>query len=114
MYVFTSPTCPHCPAAKEFASQVAKERGDVTLKNVVSGMSGSNGLFKKFDVASVPTIIIKGPGYDKNIGLRGAQPPKTLHKYLDLALGMQPQEEEAQARKGFFSRIGALFNALEE
>lgn len=109
MYVFTSPTCPHCPQAKEIAMGVAKERDDVALKQVVSGMGGSNALFKKFDVMSVPTIIIKGPGYSRNIGLRGTQPAATLHKYLDKALGLETREEEASAKKGFFSRLFAAF-----
>lgn len=115
MYVFTSPTCPACPAAKEITAQLAKQRDDFVLKNVVSGMAGSNGLFKKHDVVSVPTIIIKGPGYPQNIGLRGAQPIPTLNKYLDLALGLEVKNEEKTARSGgFFGKIKTFFSALEE
>ncbi|MFP4524733.1 MAG: thioredoxin family protein, partial [Candidatus Woesearchaeota archaeon] len=80
LYVFSSPTCPHCPTAKAIAGQVAKERDDVIYKDVVSGMAGSNKLFKKFDIASVPTIIIQGPAYPQNIGLKGTQPVPTLNK----------------------------------
>lgn len=102
LYLFTSLTCPHCPAAKLFAEQVRKERGDFTIAHVVSGMPGAERLFRKFDVQSVPTIIIKGPGYPHRIGLRGTQSPKTLHKYLDLALGIQ---KEHKPQKGFLARL---------
>ena len=107
-------TCPNCPPAKAIAHDVAKARDDVVLKNVVSGMGGSNGLFKKFDVMAVPTIIIKGPSYPQNIGLRGVQPAKTLHKYLDMALGIKFADEEPVSRTGFFSKIRGLFAGLEE
>lgn len=113
MYLFTSMTCPNCPPAKQLAHDVAKERDDVVLKNVVSGMAGSNGLFKKFDVMAVPTIIIKGPGYDKNIGLRGVQPAKTLHKYIDMALGIQP-EEQPTGKSGFLSKLKRVFANLDD
>lgn len=114
MLVFTSPTCPQCPMAKEFAHNVGKARDDVTIKHVVSGMPGSNGLFKKHDVMAVPTFIIKGPGYPSNIGLRGVQPEQTLHKYVDLALGKQLSEIEKKEKKGFFTKIKQVFAALEE
>lgn len=116
MLVFTSPTCPACPAAKELTSQLAKQRDDFVLKNVVSGMPGSNGLFKKHDVVSVPTIIIKGPGYPQNIGLRGAQPIPTLNKYLDMALGVEQEEATGEKPRtgGFFGKIKSFFAALEE
>ncbi len=102
MMVFSSPTCPHCPAAKNFAEQVHKERDDVRLQLVTSGTPGAEKLFRKYDVASVPTVIIKGDSYDQNIGLRGAQSPKTLHKYVDLALGIE-REEEVKEKKSLFS-----------
>ena len=117
LYVFTSPTCPHCPSAKAIAGQVAKERDDVVYKDVVSGLAGSNKLFKKFDVTSVPTIIIQGSDYPQNIGLRGTQPVPTLHKYLDIATGKRDVEEESSSGgegKGFLSRVKRFFSALEE
>lgn len=116
LYVFSSPTCPHCPTAKAIAGQVAKERDDVTYKDVVSGMAGSNKLFKKFDIASVPTIIIQGPEYPQNIGLKGTQPAPTLHKYLDVAVGKREVEESSSSSggSGFLGKLKRMFSALEE
>jgi len=78
------------------------------LKNIVSGSRESERLFKKFGVVSVPTFIIKGPGFPQNIGLRGVQSEKTLHKYLDIALGLRRVEESSSA-PGFFSKVKAFF-----
>lgn len=106
IYLFTSPTCPHCPAAKAQAEQLAKEREDIELKTIISGMPGEE-LFKEYDVTSVPTFIIKGAGFPNNIGLRGSQNIKTLSKYVDKALGKEPQEQQKdkQEKKGLFKKI---------
>ncbi len=104
MYVFTSPTCPHCPAAKKIASEVANSRDDVVYKDVVSGMPGSERLFRKFDISSVPTIIIRGPAYPNNIGLRGVQSRKTLNKYINLALGLESLPEKSSSG-GFLKKL---------
>ncbi len=105
LFVFTSLTCPHCPVAKKIASEVAGARDDVVYRDVVSGVAGSERLFRKFDIQTVPTIIIQGPAYDGNIGLRGAQPEKTLNKYLDIALGKRSLEDEKKSGGGFFRKL---------
>ena len=106
LYVFSSPTCPHCPAAKSISEEFARERDDVKLIQVVSGTGGAEKLFRKFDVMSVPTIIIRGPAHPNNIGLRGAQGKNVLAKYVDIALGKAPAIEEKRSMwsKLFFSQ----------
>lgn len=99
--LFTSPTCPHCPSAKAIAEKVAKSRDDVRLRLIVSGQPGAERLFKHYDVMSVPTFIIRGPGYPHNIGLRGTQSEGTLNKYIDIALGLK----EPEVKKSFFEKL---------
>lgn len=102
LYVFSSPTCPHCPTAKAIAQEFAENRDDVLFKDVLSGTAGAQKLFKKFEVVSVPTIVIRGPGYPHNIGLRGAQGKDVLTKYVNMALGRETPVEDKQ---GFWSRL---------
>jgi thioredoxin-related protein len=93
LFVFSSMTCPHCPPVRKVVEEFSSTRKDVVVRSVVSGMSGASELFDKFEVRSVPTIIIKGPGYPHNIGLRGAQDAAVLAKYVDMALGKEPSVE---------------------
>lgn len=115
LYVFSSPTCPHCPTAKELAKQATSARDDVMYNDVMSGSHAAEKLFKKFDVASVPTIIITGPGYPSNIGLRGAQSIPVLNKYIDMALGVESEDvqEEKPAKSGFFARMKSFLKEID-
>lgn len=113
LYVFTSPTCPHCPMAKELAKKAANERDDVVYMDVMSGSHAAEKLFKKFDVASVPTIIITGLEYPSNIGLRGAQSVPTLHKYINMALGIEAEIEEKPVKNSLFSRVKNLLKEID-
>jgi len=115
LFVFSSPTCPHCPMAKNLAQQAVKEREDVHYVDVMSGSHAAEKLFKKFEVQSVPTIIITGPEYPSNIGLRGAQAIPTLHKYLNLALGIKEEvlEEEQKQSSGFFARVKNFLREID-
>lgn len=93
VYLFTSPTCPHCPNAKKFIHEFKKKRDDFVLKEYSTATKEGQKLSAKFQVRSVPTFIIKGPGYAGNIGLVGVQNDKTMNKYLDLSLGKEPERE---------------------
>ena len=73
VYLFTSPTCPNCPAAKRFIRDFRKERSDFVLKELSTATHEGSKKARKFGVMSVPTFIIKGPGYPQPIGLKGVQ-----------------------------------------
>ena len=94
IYLFTSPTCPNCPPAKIFIHNFKKERNDFILKELSTATTEGSRKAKKFGVMSVPTFILKGPGYSELIGLVGVQSAKTMHKYLDLSYGIEPEEEK--------------------
>ncbi len=99
--------------AKELAKKATSEREDVVYTEVMSGSHAAEKLFKKFDVASVPTIIITGPGYPSNIGLRGAQSIPVLHKYMDLALGIEREVASEAPKNSFFSRVKSFFKEMD-
>ncbi len=85
--LFTSPTCPHCPHAKKFINNFKSERSDFELIEYSTLSHDGEKAAQKYDVMSVPTFIIKGPGFPDPIGLRGTQTSEVMHKYIDIALG---------------------------
>lgn len=92
MFLFTSPTCPHCPAAKRFIEGFVQDRKDFTL-HMISTMSDQGQMLShEFGVMSVPTFIIRGPGHEGNIGARGTPSKEMMDKYLDVAKGKLPVE----------------------
>ncbi len=93
--LFTSPTCPHCPAAKNFMKEYSKKRGDITYIEYSTATREGHKKAQKYNVMSVPTFIIKGPGFDP-IGLRGLQSEKIMDKYIDIALGKKTLEEKKE------------------
>ena len=111
LYVFTSPTCPHCPAAKEIARKVKSGRDDFDLLEMSTASHEGQKKAKKFGIQSVPTIIINGNGYKDKIGLVGVQSERTLNKYLDIATGKKTVEEaEEEYKKSKSSIEFKLFN----
>ncbi|MGM5480458.1 MAG: thioredoxin domain-containing protein [Nanobdellota archaeon] len=102
--LFTSPTCPHCPNAKEIFDKVQKERDDADFHNILLTTPENQELAKKFGVMSVPTFIIYGPEHEKPMGLRGTHSKETINKYVDIALGKQKLEEK-KPKKPVFKKI---------
>ena len=91
--LFTSPTCPHCPSAKKFINNFKNERSDFELIEYSTLTNDGQKTAQKYDVMSVPTFIIKGPGFPDPIGLRGTQTNEVMHKYIDIALGNKKIED---------------------
>ncbi len=105
IYLFTSPTCPSCPPAKNFMSEFKKERDDAVFSEYSTITSEGRKLARKFNVMSVPTFIIIGPGYPTPIGLRGIQSTKSMNKYIDMSLGLVKEDK----KKGLFDKLKELF-----
>jgi len=108
VYLFTSPTCPHCPPAKKFINNFKATREDFDFIDMSTMTSEGQKFAEKFNVMSVPTFIIKGPGYDGNIGLRGIQSNDSMNKYIDIALGKRSLEESKKEKKSFELNIGKI------
>ena len=98
VYLFTSPTCPHCHAAKKSIHEFKKERKDFILKELSTATKEGSRKARKFGVMSVPTFAIKGPGYPQIIGLKGVQSSKSMNKYLDLSYGIENEEKKEKLK----------------
>jgi len=85
--LFTSVTCPYCPAAKNFIKEYSKTRDDMEIREVSNITPQDMELFKKFEIRSVPTFLIIGPDYEGFIGLKGVQTKEVMDKYIDISLG---------------------------
>ncbi len=107
VYLFTSPTCPHCPSAKKFIHEFRTTRDDFELTEFSTATPEGQRKANKYDVMSVPTFIIRGPAFADPIGLRGSQNVHTMNKYLDIALGKRVlQDSSSQEKKPFALKIG--------
>jgi glutaredoxin len=93
VYLFTSPTCPHCPPAKKFMQSFKSIRDDFDFIELSTASDEGHRKAEKYDVMSVPTYIIVGTGHPTPIGLRGVQNNTTMNKYLDIAVGKKSIED---------------------
>ena len=105
IYVFTSPTCPHCPAALDLAKQIEKERADVKVTEFSTATPHGSRKARQMGVMAVPAVFVRGPVYPHNIGFRGLPSKKGLLKAIDISLGKAEWEE----KKGFLQRLWERF-----
>ncbi len=101
LMLFTSPTCPHCHSARRITGELASERKDFDYVEHSTASPQGGRIAKHFNIMSVPTTIIQGPGYLEPIGLVGTQTKQVLHKYLDVSLGLRDIDE----RTGLMDRF---------
>ena len=82
--VFTSPTCPHCPAAVRATKTLLDENPELTGQLVWKEMSTmtpeGNSKAREYGIRSVPTIVITTSKGEK-IGYVGSPSQKT---YLEM------------------------------
>lgn len=58
--LFTSPTCPHCPAAKRIAENVVKQmEGALLIERDVSFPENAS-TAARYGIRGVPTIMVNG------------------------------------------------------
>ncbi len=95
--VFTSPTCPHCPAAvkatKGLFEKYNELKKDVVWKEVNTGTHAGSSKARTYGISSVPTIIMTNLKTHERFGVGGAPNDK---KYLDMiykALGKSPEKD---------------------
>jgi len=87
--VFTSPTCPHCPSAINLTSQVKEEREDVELHIWSTSTEEGVERARQFNVFSVPTIFVRGPGHNEILAFKGAPSKERLNKAINITLGKE-------------------------
>jgi glutaredoxin-like protein len=81
--VFTSPTCPYCPAAARLAHQLAMASDWITADMVEA--SEYMDLALKYRVRGVPKTMING-----SVGIEGAVPEEYLVEQILQAAGVAP------------------------
>ena len=86
-YLFTSPTCPHCPSAKRFAEEYFKDKTDVEFYYLSTMDPEGAEVAKEFGIRSVPTFILAGPGKETPIGITGTPSEQHMNRILSMVRG---------------------------
>jgi len=75
--VFTSPMCPHCPAAKEVVEDVVGKLScdDIEVKYI--DVTEDPGSVDKYSIMAVPTIVVDG-----EVAFIGAPSKEQFENYL--------------------------------
>jgi len=101
--VFTSPTCPYCPAAVKATKGLFEKHNelkkDVAWKEVNTGTPAGASKARTYGISSVPTIIITNLKTNEKFGVGGAPNDK---KYIDMiykALGKSPEKDSGKEVK---------------
>ena len=58
--LFTSPTCPHCPAAKRVAENVVKQLDGALLIERDISLGENADVVAKYGITGVPAIVVNG------------------------------------------------------
>ncbi len=58
--LFTSPTCPYCPKAKEISERIVKELPNALLIERDVTVNENAEIARKYSIQGVPTMIING------------------------------------------------------
>lgn len=90
--IFTSPTCPNCPPAKNLVYQISKEVDDVKVVEMSTATKQGSRRAQSLHVMSVPTIFVTGPEFDR-MGFRGLPPKQGLLDAIAIAKGEKKWEE---------------------
>ncbi len=108
--VFTSPTCPHCPAAvratRELLAKYPGLEGRVKWSEVSTATSRGRKRAQSYEIRGVPTIILTNEAGEKG-GITGAPGPDKYVKIVYEMLGEDPPETDAPSKEkhGLFARI---------
>ncbi len=103
--LFTSPTCPFCPAAKKVVDEIKQEREDVVVKEFNSATPEGREESQKRGILSVPTIFVEGPSHPETLGFQGAPSKKRLLQAIDISQG----KESLPEKTSFGSKIKGIF-----
>lgn len=106
--LFTSPTCPYCPAAKQVASESVgslREKGEEIELNIfdVSTPIGSSKA-REYGITHVPEMIIYADPA-KKILIEGAASKEGFERAVRMCQG----KEAIPQKRGFFSGLKSAF-----
>jgi len=96
--VFTSPTCPHCPAAvkatKELFQKYLELKNDVTWKEMSTGTQLGYRKAVSYGISAVPTIIITNLKTNEKFGIVGVPSEKKYLEIIYKCLGKTEKEND--------------------
>ncbi len=112
--IFTSPTCPHCPAAVKATKEVLNENPElkarVEWKEMNTAKSYAKRRARSYGIRSVPTIILTNTKTGEKSGVTGAPSNqrylKMIYDVLDEDI---PQSKGLTTSNSFVSRFRNLF-----
>lgn len=103
--LFTSPTCPYCPAAKAVVEQVVGEAnlGENTIDLLQFDTWSDEGASKarEYGIMAVPSIFVSGKGIPQKVLLEGAPSKQDLLEAIEMAEGKKSVEK----KKNFLEKL---------
>jgi len=112
--IFTSSTCPHCPAAVKATEEVLNEnpqlKARVEWREMNTAKSHAKRRARSYGIRSVPTIILTNTKTGEKSGVTGAPGnQKYLKMIYDVLDEDIPQSKELTASNSFVSGFRNLF-----
>ncbi len=114
--VFTSPTCPHCPAAikvtKEILDKNPELKARVEWREMNTAKSHAKRRARNYGIRSVPTIILTNTKTGEKSGVTGAPSSRKYLKIIYDVLGEdipRSNQSEGSNSSSFISRFKNLF-----
>ncbi len=103
--LFTSPTCPFCPRAKQVVNEVVSDLKDKDIELVEFDVSTSSGEVKanEYGIASVPQMVFYTDAARKVL-IEGAPERQSVEKAIRIAQG----KEEVPQKKTFSTMLKSI------
>ena len=100
--VFTSPTCPHCPAAVRITREVLNEnpglKRRIDLREMNTVKPNARRKARSYGIRGVPTIILTNTKTGEIAGITGAPSKKRYLGVIYGTMGEKPPEEQEERR----------------
>lgn len=104
--IFTSPVCPHCPAAKETLKKFAV-KNNLTFKEYSTYSKEGQKKVQQYNIMRVPTIIIKGN--KETIGVVAQPTEEKLADALSVAEGTKELKPHTSVFEDLANKIKQAF-----
>lgn len=103
--LFTSPTCPYCPAAKRTVEETVAElnlkKKPIELGEYDTYTLEGHEKAKDYGVQVVPSIFVSGSGIKEKILIEGGPSKEELLEAIEMAEGRR----KAEKKKGFWEKL---------
>ena len=112
--VFTSRTCPHCPAAVDATRELLSDNPDlrkiVRWRQVSTATSDGSRKARKYGIRSVPTIIITNTETGEVFAVTGAPSKNKYRAMVNKAAGKEIEnEKEKKPSTSYVDKFRDLF-----